>query len=103
MFRFLIRAAGLLVFAAAFVALVADGVRSLAVDALMLTPLEASWRIFAPASLDEFRSLAESRLPPYLLDNVIVPVLSAPTFALAGGLGLLLLVVGRPRHRPVAA
>lgn len=96
---FILRASGLLLFAAGFVALVADGVRSLAVDAIVLTPLLKAWTEIDPSGPAAAEALVKSRLEPYLWDHGIVPILGWPGFAVIGGLGILLLLLGR-RRRP---
>lgn len=97
---FVVRTVGILLFAAAFIALVADGVRSLAVDTLVWTPLGQLWAALSADSLAAAESLVKTRLDPYLWDNGIEPVLGWPGFAVVGVVGLVLLILGRRRRSP---
>ena len=99
--RFVFRAIGLVLFAAGFIVLVSDGVESLAADEIALTPLAESWSVFGAASLDGARDRIAG-LSPGLEDPVFETVLSWPTFAVVGGLGLVLILL-TPRRRRRAA
>ncbi|WP_181700657.1 hypothetical protein [Chthonobacter albigriseus] len=104
MLAFLLRSLGLFVFAAAFVALIADGVRSLAVDGVVVTSLQTTWAFLSPATLQQVETVAKGSLPPYIWTDMIVPVLGLPAFAVGGVLGIVLLLLGRrrPRHALLA-
>lgn len=103
MIAFLVRSTGVLVFAAAFIALVADGVRSLAADAPVVTPLAATWGAIHPASLAAAEAVVKGFVTSYLWDPVLLTVLGWPTFAVVGGLGILLMLLGRRRGSVPAA
>jgi hypothetical protein len=103
MIAFLVRTLGLLIFAASFVAMIADGVRSIASDALVTTPLGQTWFALHPASLNAAQGMVESYTHPYLWDPVLVTVLLWPTFAVGGVFGLVLMLLGRKRRRRTPA
>jgi hypothetical protein len=99
MLRFLARTLGLVVFAASFIALVADGIRSLASKAPVTTPLGESLAAGLPDLLPAARAMVETRLHPYLWDPVIATVLGWPTFAVGGVAGVILMLAGARRRR----
>jgi hypothetical protein len=94
MIRFIARFLGLLIFAAAFIALIADGIRSIAADRMVLTPLEQTWMSTHDGSLNRSQEMVQSYLHPYLWDPVIQTMLHWPTFAVVGVLGILLMLAG---------
>jgi hypothetical protein len=106
MIRFLVRTLGLVFLAAAFIFLVIDGTKSIAANALfppLLTPLNETWTqlhelLHAP-SLQQLQPAIE-QVSPWLWDPLTLAVLSAPTFAVIGALGVILVVVGR-RRKPL--
>jgi hypothetical protein len=103
MIRFLLRTLGVVVLAAAFIFLVIDGTKSIAANALfppLLTPLNETWTqlhevIHAP-SLLQLQGAIE-QVAPWLWDPLALAVLNAPTFAVIGAIGVILMVLGRPR------
>lgn len=97
MIRFLFRFVGLWILAGAFVALVLDGVRSIASSEIVTTPLGVTWLATSPDSLTRFQSFVEARVSAGVWETLVVPVLGAPLFVVAGVLGLLLMLIGRPR------
>ena len=99
MIRFLVRTVGLLIFAASFIALIADGIQSLAADRIIVTPLGQTWFSFDRDSLNLFQAVVQRHLHPYIWDPIIQTVLLWPTFAVGGTVGLLLMVLGA-RRRP---
>lgn len=95
MLRFLLRAIGFVLVAAAFATLVVDGSRSIAGGRLMFYALGevASW-------LGETRyaaALAAAGAWPEPARRALAGMLAVPGFAVTGALGLLLLYAGRPR------
>lgn len=97
--RFVIRAIGLAVFAAAFIALIADGIRSLAAGYLVLTTSETVWMALHPSSLAAFRAFVEHWTDPYVWNGLVRVVLAWPAFAVAGLVGVGLLLVGSGGRR----
>lgn len=63
------------------------------------TALATHWQQVAPGSLDRARAAVSRATAPWVWDPLIWTVIGAPTFALFGGLGLLLGVLGRRRRR----
>jgi len=95
---FVVRTLGLVLFAASFVALVADGVKSLSADAWTWTSLGATWAAASPGSLAAFRDVAAAASPAYLWEAVAAAFLAAPTFAVGGVCGVALLLAGARRR-----
>ncbi|MCS0503056.1 hypothetical protein [Ancylobacter mangrovi] len=99
MIRFLLRFVGMWLLAGGFVALVLDGVRSIASSSLVMTPLGVTWLATSETSLARAEDLVSSNLPGATWETVMVPLLQAPLFAVLGVLGLLLILIGRPKRR----
>jgi hypothetical protein len=99
MLRFLFRVLGLLLLACAFAALIVDGTRSIAADAITLTPLGQAATQFFPQKFALFQA-AVQRVSPFLWDPVAVVVLLLPAWFVAGGLGGLIMLATR-RRRPL--
>lgn len=98
MVRFLVRFAGLLVFAASFIVLVSDGVRSLAANRLLATPLGQTWFDLDSSSLNLAQALVQRYIHPSVWDPVIQTILQWPTFLVGGVTGIALMIAGRRRH-----
>ena len=79
--------------------LIVDGARSIAAGELILTKFGQSWFDLDSASLNGAQALVQRYLHPYIWDPIIQTVLQWPTFAVALGLSLLFVVIGRPRRR----
>ncbi|MFT0858479.1 hypothetical protein [Ancylobacter sp. G4_0304] len=97
MIRFVLRFIGMWLLAGGFVALVLDGVRSIASSELVLAPFGTTWEATSPGTLASFQSLVETSLSAQAWDKAVAPALTAPLFAVLGGLGILLLLLGRRR------
>jgi hypothetical protein len=97
-FRFL----GIWLLAAAVVAVVIDGTRSIADSALVVTPLGQTWFQLHPTSLNGLQVLVERNVSPYLWDPVITTILRQPTAVVAAVLALVFLVAGRPKRDVLA-
>lgn len=98
--RLLLRFLGALLLAAAFVGLIIDGTRSIASNEIVLTPLGAVLFAMSPNLLNGAQSAAQ-RLSPLLWDPGAIWLLTRPAFAVAFVLALVLLVLGRPKRRPI--
>ncbi len=96
MIRGFFRLVGLLLLAGAFVFLVYDGARSIADQAVRLTPLGESWNDIHQGSQQALRTMVEG-VAPWLWSDVVRVVLNQPTWAVLGVLGLALLLLFRPR------
>lgn len=99
MLRFLSRLIGFCMMAAAFVALVVDGTRSIAAGEFEATPLGATAFWLFPAKFPILQPAVERHLHPWLWDPLLVNLLLAPTWAVLGALGFLLFAVGLRRAR----
>ncbi|MFD1330770.1 hypothetical protein ACFQ4O_02025 [Methylopila musalis] len=99
MIRFLFRLLGFLVLAAGFVALVADGARSIAAGALRLTSAEQAWALLSANGLASARAAVAGLGSPGLVDPAFAWLLGAPACAALIVIGLLLMILGR-RPRP---
>src|SRR3712207_1775174 len=97
MLRFLARFTGIWLIAAALVAGVVDGAKSIAASALVLTSLGESWAGLASLG----RGDAETGDPvsaPWPLDAILTWLLSAPAVAVFAAVGVFLLAAGRRRR-----
>ena len=79
--------------------LIVDGARTIAAGELDLTAFGQTWYDFDRASLNSLQALVQRYVHPYLWDPIIQTVLQWPTFAVALGLSLIFVVLGRPRRR----
>ena len=98
MLRYLFRTVGLLLLACAFAALIVDGTRSIAGDAITVTPLGQAANQFFPQKFALFQS-AVQHVSPLLWDPVTVVFLLLPAWLVAGALGAIIMVATR-RRRP---
>jgi hypothetical protein len=96
MIRFLLRFLGLLSLAAAFILVIYDGTKSIASNALYITSVRTLWETINAASLQNLRPLIESKAA-LLWDPVMVALLSAPSWALLGLVGIVLIMFGRKK------
>lgn len=96
MLRLLVRAIGLLLLAGAFAAAVMDGARSLADQHLALTPMGAALGRVFPTKMANLPTLAR-KLHPLLWDPVLLSILYVPAFLDLAVLGLVVMVISRPR------
>ena len=101
MIRFVFRFVGLWVLAAGFVALVRDGTKSIAGNAIFLTKLVEDWTNIHASSLQGLEAAVARYVTPYVgqwvWDPVAVTVLNAPTFAVLGVIGAILILIGRKK------
>ena len=97
MIRFLFRSIGLIILAAAFVALVYDGTSSIAAKEVVVTPLGQVWRNFNQNSLLLLQPAIERHVAPWAWQILIQPVLERPTWLVLGVLGAILILLGRKK------
>ncbi|SFM67762.1 hypothetical protein SAMN05192571_104134 [Pleomorphomonas diazotrophica] len=97
MLSFVARVLGLVLFAIGVVALISDGISSVAADAVVMTPLSGSLSLIAPDFVDRI----ESSLRPLVGDAAWAEwgsaVLAWPTLAVAGISGIFLMLAGARR------
>jgi len=78
MLRFLVRAIGLLLLAAGFIALIVDGTRSLAGSSLYITSIDAALQAIAPAAYQSLEKSVLAHLPLFFWDPLLVHLLGMP-------------------------
>ncbi|MFY9786933.1 MAG: hypothetical protein WA445_00475 [Pseudolabrys sp.] len=100
MIRLLLRFIGLICLAAGFILLIYDGTKSIAGNRLFLTSVRALWELINASSLAKLEPTIQSYAGGYLWDPVMMTILSAPSWGLLGGLGIILLLLGR-KKRPL--
>jgi hypothetical protein len=96
MIRGFFRLVGLLLLAGGFIFLVYDGARSIADQALRLTRLNEFWNDIHQASQQAFQTMVENA-SPLLWNSVVKVILNQPAWAVMGVLGILLMLLFRPR------
>ena len=96
MIRGFFRLIGLLLLAGGFIFMVYDGARFVAAQALRFTRLGQFWNDVHQSSQAAFRAWVEGNAP-WLWHSVIRVLLDQPVFAVLGVLGILLMVLFRPR------
>ncbi len=99
--RFVTRVVGTWLIALAVILLVIDGTKSLAADDLVLTSIAALWASVHEQSWTAMQNFVVTYLAPYLLDWLATSFFSFPAWALAAILGVIALVLGRKRRKPV--
>lgn len=95
MIRGLFRLVGLLLLAGGFIFLIYDGARSIVDQALRLTRLGEFWNDVHQASQASFRAMMDSSAPS--LWPLVRLILDQPVWAVMGVIGLLLMLLFRPR------
>lgn len=98
MIRGLFRFIGLLLLAAGFVFLIYDGQRSIADQTLRLTRLGEFWNDIHQSSQQSLQAFAEANVP-WLWNSVGKFLLEQPAWAVLGVLGILLMLLFRPKRR----
>ena len=96
MIRGFFRLVGLLLLAAGFIFMVYDGARWVADQNLRFTQFGQFWNDLNQSSQSAFRTWVEAKAP-WLWTGVIRIVLEQPAFAVLGVLGILLMILFRPR------
>jgi len=98
MIRFLLRFIGLVALAAAFILVIYDGTKSIASNGMSITSVRALWQLINEASLAKLEPLLKSYGGGLLWDPVMTGILSAPSWALLGILGIIFILLGRKRR-----
>jgi len=97
MIRFVFRFVGLWILAAGFVALVRDGTKSIAGNAVFITRLVDDWTNIHGASLESLKILVERYAGAAVWDIVSLYVLGAPTWLVLGIIGSIFILIGRKK------
>src|ERR1700675_2787658 len=96
MIRGFFRLIGLLLLAGGFIFVVYDGARFVADQTLRFTQFGQFWNDIHQSSQLAFRTWVEAKAP-WLWDSVIKIILDQPVFAVLGVVGILLMLLSRPR------
>jgi hypothetical protein len=96
MIRGFFRLVGLLLLAGGFVFMVYDGARFVADNTLRFTRFGQFWNDVHQSSQQAFRAWVEN-LSPWLWTNVVRVILDQPVFAVMAVLGILLMLLFRPK------
>ncbi len=97
MIRFLFRFIGFWFLAGAFVALVYDGTKSIAGNAVFITKLGETWNAIHSTSLQLLQPAIERHVAEWLWDPVALTILTAPTWLVLGIIGAILALLGRKK------
>jgi len=95
--RFVFRLVGLWILAAGFVALVRDGTKSIAGNAIFITRLGDDWNNIQASSLESLKALVERYAGASGWEIVTNYVLAAPTWLVLGIIGSFLILIGRKK------
>lgn len=93
-----LRLIGFWLLAAAIVALVIDGTRTIAAGALVWTPLAKTWLQLHAGSLTALQAMMEKNAHPLLWNPGMTTILQMPTVVVLAILAFLFLWAGRPRR-----
>ena len=96
MIRGFFRLIGLLLLAGGFIFVVYDGARWVADQTLRFTRFGQFWNDIHQSSQLAFRPWVEANVP-WLWNSVVKVVLAQPVFAVMGILGIVLMILFRPR------
>ena len=96
MIRGFFRLVGLLLLAGGFIFMVYDGARWVADQNLRLTRFGEFWNDIHQSSQQAFRTMVEGAAP-WLWTSFVTVILDQPVFAVMGVLGILLMLLFRPR------
>ena len=97
MIRFVFRFVGLWVLAAGFVALVRDGTKSIAANAVFITRLSEDWNNIHGDDQEPLKALVERYTGPSIWEFVSQYVLAAPTWLVLGIVGSIFILIGREK------
>ena len=97
MIRFVFRFFGLWILAAGFVALVRDGTKSIAGNAIFITRLGEDWNNLHAASQDALNALVIRYAVPAAWELATLYLLAAPTWLVLGIVGSLFILIGRKK------
>jgi hypothetical protein len=97
MIRFVFRFIGFWILAGGFIALVYDGTKSIAGNALSFTPVGQIWANIHTTSLQLLQPAIERHIAVWLWDPVVLGILTAPAWLVFGILGAILMLIGRKK------
>ena len=97
--RFLLRIFGYVLLAAAIIGGISDASSSIAQSRVILAPLGQVWFSLSPETLNISQAVIQRYIHPDLWDPGIQMLLTWPSWAVLGPLGLLFLWLGTSRKR----
>src|SRR3569832_334011 len=97
MIRGFFRLLGLLLLAGGFIFMVYDGARWVADQTLQFTRFGQCWNDVSQSSQAAFHAWVDSKAP-WLWEWIVKIILNQPGFAVLGLLGIILILVFRPRR-----
>jgi hypothetical protein len=97
MLSFVARVLGLVLFAIGMVALISDGISSIAADAVVMTPLSGSLSLVAPDFVERLEAILKPLIGNAAWTEWGSAVLAWPTLAVAGITGIFLMLAGARR------
>jgi len=95
--RWFLRVLGTWLLGLALILLVVDGTRMLAADSFLFSTIGELWDQLAPGARDAMGQSVQTTVHPLLWDPVITTFLAWPGWAVLGGIGIVLMVIGRSR------
>ena len=95
--RWVLRVLGTWFLGLALILLVVDGTRMLAADSLLFSTLGELWAQIAPDGPAALQESVQTYVHPLLWDPVLTTFLAWPGWAVLGGIGIVLMIVGRAR------
>lgn len=98
MLRVIVRFIGLMLLAAGFAALVIDGARSIASNAIVLTSLGEMFAQTLPKSFPTWQQAIDKKFGAWAWDPLMTSLLAMPNWLAAAGLGALLFLLTRRRR-----
>ncbi|PLW76117.1 hypothetical protein [Cohaesibacter celericrescens] len=99
--RFVFTISGLWTCALALLALVLDGVRSIAANELVMKSLGATWFELDSASLNLTQAVIQRNVHPLVWDPLVQWILTMPAWLVAAVIGAGLIYLGRKRRPKV--
>ncbi|WP_316857857.1 hypothetical protein [uncultured Cohaesibacter sp.] len=96
--RYIVSFIGLWICAFALIALVLDGVRSIAANDIVMKSLGDTWSQINMQSLDVFQTTIQRNVHPLIWDPLVQWILMMPAWLFAALVGLLLIYLGRKRR-----
>jgi hypothetical protein len=97
MIRFFLRFLGLFCLAAAFILVIYDGLKSIAGDSVAVTNMRMLCDIINAGAVGRLEPLLKPYAHGLLWDPVMLTILSLPSWAVIGGLAVVLMLLGRKR------
>jgi len=98
MIRFILRTLGLVLLAAGFLVFIYDGAKSIVDSTIYISKFSQTWADIHQQSLQAAQAAVEKHAG-WLWGSVILPVLEQPTWLVLGTVGMLFILLGRPKKR----